>query len=54
MLGVEAGDTDTDVSYIAGKIADLRLFPADDADDTGMERSLLETGGSVLLISQFN
>ncbi|MBC8137357.1 MAG: D-tyrosyl-tRNA(Tyr) deacylase [Fibrella sp.] len=53
LIGVEAGDTDTDVSYIVGKVADLRLFPEVEHDETGMERSLHETGGSALVISQF-
>lgn len=53
LLGVESGDSDTDVSYIVGKVADLRIFPDSDADDTGMEKSLQETGGSALVISQF-
>src|SRR6476469_9803798 len=53
LLGVEAGDTQSDASYIVGKVADLRLFPEAADEDAGMERSLLETGGSALVISQF-
>ena len=51
LVGVADGDTMTDAAYIAGKIADLRVFPA--ADDAGVERSLLETGGAALVVSQF-
>ena len=50
LLGVESGDTDTDTAYIVSKIADLRLF---EGDDSIKERSLLETGGSALVVSQF-
>jgi len=52
LLGVEEGDIVADADYIAGKIADLRLFPAEDEGSSG-ERSLIEIGGSALVISQF-
>jgi D-aminoacyl-tRNA deacylase len=49
-LGVANGDGPADVQYIAAKVRDLRIFP----DDEGrMNRSVVETGGSVLLVSQF-
>lgn len=49
-LGVERGDTATDREYVAGKIRDLRIFE----DDLGkMNRSVLETGADVLVVSQF-
>jgi len=54
-VGVEKGDQPADVEYVAGKIRDLRIF--DDAgDDQGrkrMNRSVVEIGGSVLVVSQF-
>ncbi|QIE42475.1 D-aminoacyl-tRNA deacylase [Meridianimarinicoccus aquatilis] len=44
------GDSDTDGPALAAKIAKLRIF----ADDDGrMNRSLLDTGGSALIVSQF-
>lgn len=50
LLGVERGDGEDDLAYIVEKIAGLRVF----ADGEGkMNRSLAETGGSVLLVSQF-
>jgi len=49
-LGVAAGDTAADIEYIASKIRDLRIF----ADDQGrMNRSIVEAGGEVLVVSQF-
>lgn len=51
LLGVAANDDATDAVYIAGKIADLRVFEASVTD--GPELSLLETGGAVLVVSQF-
>jgi D-aminoacyl-tRNA deacylase len=50
LLGVGRDDTEVDASYLAQKIAGLRIFE----DDGGkMNRSLLEIGGSVLAVSQF-
>jgi D-tyrosyl-tRNA(Tyr) deacylase len=50
LLGVEEADTTEDIEWLAGKIANLRMF----ADEAGaMSRSVLESGGNVLLISQF-
>ena len=50
LLGVAKTDTAADSSFLAEKILNLRIF----ADDAGkMNRSLLETGGAVLVVSQF-
>ena len=50
LLGVAKGDTDTDLIYLAEKIPALRIF----SDEAGkMNRSLAETGGGLLAISQF-
>jgi D-aminoacyl-tRNA deacylase len=49
-VGVGQDDGPEDVQYIASKIRELRIFP----DDHGrMNRSVVETAGSVLLVSQF-
>jgi D-tyrosyl-tRNA(Tyr) deacylase len=54
-IGVESGDTDTDARYIAGKIAELRAFedPGDVQALRRLNRSLVDIGGAVLLVSQF-
>jgi len=50
LLGVAAGDTPAQLDYVASKIRDLRIF----ADDDGrMNRSVVEVGGAVLVVSQF-
>lgn len=50
LVGCRHDDTAADVKYLADKLAALRIFN----DDAGrMNRSLEDTGGSVLLISQF-
>lgn len=44
------GDTDTQADQIAAKIAKLRIFK----DDEGrMNRSIIDAGGSALVVSQF-
>jgi D-aminoacyl-tRNA deacylase len=50
LLGVAVADAERDARYVAEKIANLRIFP----DDAGlMNRSVLEAGGAILLVSQF-
>jgi D-tyrosyl-tRNA(Tyr) deacylase len=50
LLGVAEGDDAADAERLAGKIARLRIF----ADDDGrFDRSLLDTGGAALVVSQF-
>lgn len=50
LLGVSRADTSKDVAYTAEKIANLRIFE----DDAGkMNQSLLNMGGSALVVSQF-
>ena len=44
------GDTDAELEYLVSKIAGLRVFP--DNDDK-MNRSIIDVGGAVLLVSQF-
>ena len=50
LLGVAVDDTDADASWMAEKLANLRIF----TDVAGaMNRSAIETGGAILLVSQF-
>jgi len=50
LLGVAAGDTEEHADALAGKVARLRIFE----DDGGrFDRSLLDTGGAALVVSQF-
>jgi D-tyrosyl-tRNA(Tyr) deacylase len=50
LLGVGKGDAPADADLMAEKVANLRIF----ADDAGqMNRSVLEVGGAVLVVSQF-
>jgi len=50
LLAIEAADTPEDIEWLSGKIVRLRVFP--DANGV-MNRSVLEAGGGILLISQF-
>lgn len=50
LLGVSTSDTEADADYIADKLAVLRIFD----DENGVSnRSVLDVGGAILLISQF-
>src|SRR5688572_23203588 len=50
LLGVGHGDGEAQARWMARKIVELRFF----ADDEGkMNRSLLEVGGELLVVSQF-
>ncbi len=50
LLGVGKADTPADADYLAAKITGLRIFE----DENGkMNRSLVETHGAVLAVSQF-
>jgi len=50
LLGVEKGDAEAHADWLAEKIAGLRIF----CDEAGkMNRSIQETGGSMLVVSQF-
>jgi D-aminoacyl-tRNA deacylase len=50
LLGVGHEDGPSDVQYISAKIRDLRVFSDDDGR---MNRSVVESGGAVLVVSQF-
>jgi D-tyrosyl-tRNA(Tyr) deacylase len=50
LLGVSRRDTQADADYLAEKVTGLRIF----SDEAGkMNRSVLETGGALLIVSQF-
>ncbi|SDM14644.1 D-aminoacyl-tRNA deacylase [Pedobacter antarcticus] len=50
LLGIEDADEQEDLEWLAAKICNLRIF----GDDAGlMNKSLLDLGGEILLISQF-
>ena len=50
LLGIEDADDQTDIEWLSNKMVNLRIFN----DGAGvMNKSVLETGGEILLISQF-
>ncbi|MCQ2008516.1 D-aminoacyl-tRNA deacylase [Sporolactobacillus sp. STSJ-5] len=50
LVGIKTGDTEDDLQYVADKLSGLRIFE----DDGGkMNRSIMDTEGSILSVSQF-
>jgi D-tyrosyl-tRNA(Tyr) deacylase len=50
LVGVAEGDTEGEADRLAGRVARLRIFANDDGK---FDRSLLDTGGAALAVSQF-
>ena len=50
LLGVADGDGEAEADRLAGKVARLRIF---ENDEGRFDRSVLDTGGAVLAVSQF-
>jgi D-tyrosyl-tRNA(Tyr) deacylase len=50
LLGIAEGDEEAAVVRLAGKVARLRIF---ENDDGKFDRSVLDTGGDALVVSQF-
>ena len=50
MVGIEDADSEEDIKWLSSKIVNLRIFN----DEKGvMNKSVLEIGGEILLVSQF-
>ncbi len=50
LVGIEDSDGEEDIRWLSSKIVGLRIF----TDDGGvMNRSVLDTGGDILVVSQF-
>jgi D-tyrosyl-tRNA(Tyr) deacylase len=50
LLGVARGDEAADAERLAGRVARLRIF---ENDEGKFDRSVVDTGGAVLVVSQF-
>lgn len=50
LLGVQVGDGEADAAALADKVLNLRVFPDGEGQ---MNRSVLELGGGLLVVSQF-
>jgi D-aminoacyl-tRNA deacylase len=50
LIGISREDTRAEADYMVDKLLGLRIFP----DDSGkMNRNIVESGGAMLLVSQF-
>lgn len=50
LLGISVDDTEEDADYLIEKTVNLRIF---EDEDGKMNRSILDTGGELLVVSQF-
>lgn len=50
LLGIEEADTEEDIDWLYKKVAGLRIF---DDENGVMNKSILDCGGEILVISQF-
>lgn len=50
LVGIEDRDTQEDIEWLCKKIANLRIF---DDENRVMNRSVIDTGGEVMVVSQF-
>ena len=50
LVGIQSDDTDDDINWLASKIVNLRIF---DDENGVMNKSVLDTNGEILTVSQF-
>ena len=50
LVGIEEADNEEDIAFLTKKVVNMRIF--DDADGV-MNRSVLDTQGEILVVSQF-
>lgn len=50
LMGVEDADNQEDIQWVSGKMVNLRIF---DDENGVMNKSVLDIGGEILLVSQF-
>lgn len=50
LVGIQSDDTDDDIDWLASKIVNLRIF---DDENGVMNKSILDTNGEILAVSQF-
>ena len=53
LVGVTSGDDAADAAYLAEKTVNMRLFPDPSNLSRGFERSAIDVGAGILLVSQF-
>lgn len=50
LVGIQNDDTDEDIQWLCRKITGMRIF---DDENGVMNRSVMDTGGEILVVSQF-
>lgn len=50
LVGIEDADTDADIDWLSKKLVNIRIF---DDENGVMNKSVIDTGGDILIVSQF-
>ena len=50
LLGIESADTEEDIQWLSKKVLGLRIF---DDNDGVMNHNIIDTGGDIIVVSQF-
>ena len=53
LVGIAGTDTEAELEWIARKCLDLRLFPEEGDEGGRWQRSVVDVGGELLVVSQF-
>lgn len=53
LVGISDTDTEAELDWMVRKCLDLRLFPGTDTNGDRWEKSVVEIGGELLVVSQF-
>jgi len=53
LVGIADTDTEAELEWMTRKCLELRLFPGNDSGSDRWEKSVLEIGGELLVVSQF-
>ena len=53
LVGIASSDTEAEIDWMVRKCLELRLFPGEESTSGRWEKSVMEIGGELLVVSQF-